>query len=162
MLDSILNAIKTALLGDAQLPEPIYTVYLVEGMVPGVDTTASVWVPKQKFKEYDVDQDEVSAEIHIGIGVQDADAENGEMRVRDLAEEIRLLLTADQRTLGGLLDNSFLSDWQFATADVSQTETLHLGEAVWEVTYYAPRYRPVTPATQMDELAFDESIDTDS
>lgn len=158
MLDDILNAIIAAIKADALLPEPIVTFHKVEGMVPGLETSCSVWVPKQNFKAYTNDGDEVDAKIHIGIGLQDMDAENGESRIRALAEEIRLLLTADNPRLGGLLDDSFLSEWEFATFNASQTEVLHLGETVWEVTYYAPRLRPITPAEPMDELDFTETI----
>lgn len=161
MLDDILNALIAAIQGDASLPEPIATYHKVEGMVPGVDTTCSVWVPKVKYKEYTNDEDEVNAEIHIGIGVQDMDAENGESRIRALAEEIRLLLTADNPRLGGLLDDSFLSEWEFATYNANQTEVLHLGEAIWEVVYYAPRTRPAT-SDPMGELDFTENIIIDT
>ncbi|MFB5192792.1 hypothetical protein [Alicyclobacillus fastidiosus] len=158
MIDDILDALIAALQADANLPEPIATYHKVEGMVQGLDTTCSVWVPKVSYKAYTNDYDETHAQIHIGIGVDDMGADTGEARVRALAEEIRLLLTADQRTLGGLLDDSFLSDWEFATYNASQTEVLHLGEAIWEVTYYAPRTRPVPPDDPMDELDFNETI----
>lgn len=157
-LDTILDALISAIQADTLLPEPISTYHKVEGFVSGVDTTCSVWVPKQAFKEYTNDEDEVNVQIHIGIGVEDMDAENGESRVRALAEEIRLLLTADNPRLGGLLDDSFLSDWEFATYNASQTEVLHLGEAVWAVVYYAPRNRVATPGEPMDELDFTETI----
>jgi hypothetical protein len=162
MLDDILNALIAAIQGDATLPETIQTFHKVEGMVPGLEITCSVWVPKQKFKTFTNDEDEVEAEIHIGIGIQDMNAENGESRIRALSEEIRLLLTADNPQLGGLLDDSFLSEWEFATYNASSSEVLHLGEAIWEVSYYASRSRPVTPADAMDELYFDESIITDT
>ncbi|KLU66306.1 hypothetical protein DEAC_c17050 [Desulfosporosinus acididurans] len=156
MLDDILNAITAAIQADTLLPEPIITFHKVEGMIPGLETTCSVWVPKQNFKPYTNDDDEVDAKIHIGIGLQDMDPENGEARIRALAEEIRLLLTADTPRLGGLLDDSFLSEWEFATVNASQTEVLHLGEAVWEVTYYGPRTRSITPSEPMEELDFTE------
>lgn len=158
MLDDILNALIAAIQTDTTLPEPIQTFHKVEGMIPGVETTMSVWVPKQKFTGYTNDEDEVNAEIHIGIGVQDMDSENGESRVRALAEEIRLVLTADNPRLGGLLDDSFLSEWEFHTYNASQTEVLHLGEAVWDVMYYSSRSRAVTPAESMDELDFNETV----
>lgn len=162
MLDDILNALIAAMQADKTLPEPIESYHKVQGMVPGVDATCSVWVPKQTFKAFTNDEDEANTEIHIGIGVQDLDAESGESRIRALAEEIRLLLTADDHTLGGLIDDSFLSEWEFATYNASQTEVLHLGEAVWQVVYYAPRSRPVQPAPTMDELDFGETIISDT
>lgn len=158
MIDEILDAIIAALQADANLPEPIATYHKVEGMVQGLDTTCSLWVPKVSYKEYTNDYDEAHAQIHIGIGLDDMGADDGETRVRALAEEIRLVLTADDHTLGGLIDDSFLSDWEFATYNANQTGVLHMGEAVWQVVYYAPRSRPVVPAETMDELDFDETI----
>ncbi|WP_088185835.1 hypothetical protein [Desulfosporosinus sp. FKA] len=158
MLDDILNALVATIKADNSLPELIADYHKVEGMIPGIDTSCSVWVPKQKFKAYTNDEDEVNAQIHIGIGLQDIDPENGESRIRALAEEIRLLLTADNPRLGGFLDDSFLSEWEFATYNASTTELLHLGEAVWEVVYYSSRTRPVTPSEPMDEINFNETI----
>lgn len=158
MLDDILNAIIAALQADTLLPETFGTYNKVQGMIPGLDPTVSLWVPEQKFKDYDNDYDEVDAEIHIGIALQDIDAESGEQRIRALAEEIRLLLTADQRTLGGLIDDSFLSDWKFDTYQANETEQLHLGEAMWNAKYYAPRSRAPASGDSMDEMDFDESI----
>ncbi|GMA59731.1 hypothetical protein NZD89_09310 [Alicyclobacillus fastidiosus] len=162
MIDDILDALIAALQADTNLPEPIATYHKVEGMVQGLDTTCSVWVPKVSYKGYTNDYDEATAPIHIGIGVNDMTNETGEARVRALAEEIRMLLTADNHTLGGLIDDSFLSDWEFATYNSSQTGVLHMGEAVWQVVYYAPRSRPVQPCPTMDEMDFDETILTDT
>ena len=71
------------------------------------------------------------------------------------------MLTSDNTRLGGLLDDSFLSEWEFATYNASQTEVLHLGEAIWEVSYYTPRYR-TNFSEPMDELDIGESIVTDT
>lgn len=161
MIDEILAAIIADLQDDANLPEPIAKYNLVEGMVQSLDTTCSLWAPKQKFKPYDNDNDEAHVEIHIGIAVNDMTDEYGEPRVRALAEEIRLVLTADDPYLGGLIDDSFLSEWDFATYNSSQTGVLHMGEAIWNVTYYSPRARPVTLGQPLGELSFDETILTE-
>lgn len=161
-LGSILDAIIADLQADTTLPEPISTFHKVEGIVEGVDTTCSLWVPKQTFKSFTNDQDEADTDIHIGLGLRDMDPENAQERLRALAEEIRLVLTADDPYLGGLLDDIILSEWEFATYNASQTEVLHIAEAVWQVTYYVSRARNVTPAETMTELDFDETIDTGS
>ncbi|GIM45959.1 hypothetical protein DNHGIG_15080 [Collibacillus ludicampi] len=160
MLDEILDAIIAAMKSDPKLNE-VKTYHKVEGMLAGISTSVSVWVPKQRFKEYDGSYDEVDAEVHIGISVHDADIERGEQKVRALAEEIRLLLVADQRTLGGLIDNSFLSDWEYASTAADKGLMLHLAEAIWQVTYYAPRFR-INTAEPVDEIEFEEDIISDS
>jgi len=157
MLDDILNAVVADMQADVALAE-VTSYHKVEGMVPGLKPTISVWVPKQKFTEYTNDEDECNAEIHIGVSVHDMQPERGEQHVRTLAKEIRLLLTADDHTLGGLIDDSFLSEWEFESIKPDQTLMLHLGEAVWQVKYYEPRNRTVTPGESMDELDFTETI----
>jgi len=156
-MDDILGAVVAAMQGDTALVE-IQTYHQVEGMIPGIDPSVSVWIPKPRYKEYTNDLDEVDAEVHIGLCLYDMDPERGESRVRAFAEEIRMLFTADDHTLDGLLDDSFFESWEFASTATEQYELLHLADGIWIVTYYASRARDVEPTDMMDELDFDETI----
>lgn len=156
MIDEILDALIEAFKADLKLSE-IKTYHKVEGMIPDLSPTISVWTPKQRFREYDSNMDETELPIHIGISLHDIEAERGEQRIRTFAEEIRLLLVADQETLGGLIDASFFDTWEFASANSDKGLMLHLGEAIWEVKYYAPRFRD-SNGDSIDDITIEENI----
>lgn len=160
-MDDILDALVSAMQADTALAS-VSAYHKVEGMVPGVKPTVSVWIEKPKYKPYDNSMDEAEVPIHIGITVKDMQAERGEQVVRGYAEEIRMLCTADQRTLGGLIDDSFFESWEFESVKSEQFQLLHLAEGIWNVCYYAPRARTVAPVDPMDELDFTESIITET
>lgn len=159
-LDQIFDSVISAMQADAALSS-FSAFHKVEGVVPAMSPTFSVWAPKQKYKAYDNDNDQVNVEIHIGVSLRDTQVERGEADVRVLTEEIRLVLTADQMNLGGLIDDSFFDEWQFESTDSSKFQMLHLAEGIWNVTYYSPRSRPITPGQPLGELDFYETVLTD-
>jgi hypothetical protein len=159
MIDDILDALIAAMETDTNLSE-IKKYNKVEGMLAGMSSTVSIWVPQQKFSEYDSNMDEVELEIHIGVSIHDIDVERGEERIRALAEEIRLLLVSDQETLGGLIDSSFFTKWDFASVSTEKQLMLHLAEGIWEVKYYDSRIRDIS-SEQTDEIDINENIITD-
>lgn len=155
MLDRIMDALIDGFKADVKLSD-IKNYHKVEKTLPEMSSSISVWVPKQRFKEYDRYYDEVTAEVHLCISINDLNAESGGQQVRILAEEIRLLLADEMKLLGGLIDNSFLHEFNFSSTEISKELFVHLGEAIMEVTYYAGRFRNETDETA-DEVTVSEN-----
>jgi len=101
----------------------------------------SIGVEKEVFTPYTREEDEVTAHMSIVVWVKHPDPVAGEAAVRDLAQAIRMVLIQN-RTLGGAVDDSFVYEIDYATADGGKSLLLHLAELDYRVTYYADRVSP--------------------
>ena len=106
----------------------------------------SIGVEKEVFNPYTRDYDEAVAHMNILVWVKNADAVAGEAAIRSLAQVVRSVLI-ENRTLGGMVDDSFIYDITYATADGGKSLLLHLAELNYQVTYYAERLSPAIEPT---------------
>lgn len=110
----------------------------------------SVGVDKEEFTEYTRDLDEVTAFMRIVMWVKNVDPVAGEARVRQYAQDCRLILAAG-RTLGGAVDDSFVKNIEYATAEADKTMIQHIAEIDFRVTYYSERFKAET-GTPVDNI----------
>jgi hypothetical protein len=150
-IDDVLNAVKSTMQAESRL-STITVYHLVDGMIPGVKPCASISCAKLRFEDYDSDQDEVHAALRIYIYLHHMKAEDGEQAIRQLAQEVRYTLLADQY-LGGLVDMSTVTDVTFESAESQNSQILHYALIDYDVKYYAPRMRPAdTPPPTVEEI----------
>lgn len=125
---------------------------LVTLLSPGI----SIGLEEEKFEPYTRDLDEVNASINVVLWKKNNDPVVGEAEVRALAQQARLILT-ENRTLGGLADDSFVQDISYATADGGKSLLLHLAELNYRVTYYSDRFETET-ATPVEQVNSDLGV----
>lgn len=130
-IDSILNAIKTTLQAETRLSS-VTTYHLVDGMIPGIKPSISIGCGKIRYSDYDSLNDEALAPVRIYVYVHDMNAERGESTIRGLAKEVRFTLLANLY-LGGLVDESTVTDITFESAESQQSQILHYALIDYEV-----------------------------
>lgn len=140
MIQKILEAVRETLRADRRLAS-IGTYHLVDGMVPGINTSACIGCSRLRYSDYDRDQDEVIAPVRIYIYTHDAKAERGEEKIRGLTNDIRYAILANQY-LDGLVDAMTIVEISFDSTDVSTGQFIHFAAIDVEVKYYEPRRRP--------------------
>lgn len=106
----------------------------------------SIGVEKEVFSPYTREEDEVTAHLSIVVWVKHPDPVAGEAAVRNLAQAIRRVFI-NNRTLDGAVDDSFIHEINYATADGGKSLLLHLAELDYRVTYYAERIYPTAVPT---------------
>lgn len=159
MIDDVLNAVKATIQAESRL-SAITTYHLVDGMIPGVKPCASISCARLRYDDFDSDQDEVLASIRVYVYQHHLQPEKGEQAIRQLAQEVRYALLANQY-LGGLVDMSTITNVAFESAESNQSQVLHYALIDYEVKYYEPRQRPAdTPPPTVAEL--DVTVNSES
>lgn len=98
----------------------------------------SIGIQKEIYDAYTREEDEVTARLSILLWVKNIQPAAGEAEVRALAQTVRQVLV-NNRTLGGLADDSYVNSIEYATADGGKSILLHLAEIDFQVRYYSDR-----------------------
>lgn len=130
----------------------------INGLVPNKYREISVGCDDLRYEEYSQSLDECSATLKIYASLenrelsvigrkQDEDRlEYGERAIREMAENIRLVLVQNY-TLDGVIDVSSVDQIEFVTAD--DHVDLHIAVISFAVKYYAERQeRPNGPTVK--------------
>jgi|GEM_PF-6356036 len=148
-LDEVLQALIATLKKEPDLTM-VEHWYSINGLLPNVKPTVSVGVDKVTYEEDTRDFDRAMADINIFFAVDetglDADQrrddedriEYAERVIQDMAQAARLCL-CEYRTLGGVLDNSYVGQVDFIYSD--DAKNLHVAQISFEAIFYAPRKR---------------------
>lgn len=111
----------------------------ITGLITLKAPGCSIGVDKEEFNEYTRDSDEVTAYMRITLWVKNPDPVVGEAKIRKFAQDCRRIL-ASNRTLGGSVDDSFVKNIEYATAQADNTLIQHIAEIDYRITYYSDRF----------------------
>lgn len=130
----------------------IKTWHKVDGFVPDRrNPTGSVGAGNSVYEQIDNDQDEATTDLPVYLAVVDPDPERAEDAVQELGEEARLVLVADNPTLGGVVSSTVVNGLDFTTAQDDNNLLVHFVTLHVTVTHFVARYRAATepPADEL-------------